>query len=241
MRRTIFFGALAGALSAFLVGGTIAVATNTNFILGSTTTNKPDALTSVTAQNKDGHGGLNGPMIQLTNASTGGSATPLGLTAGSGRPPFITNSSAKVGNLNADKLDGMDSSAFVQGGGGRLLRNKVYIQGGVSAEVLNQPNKPPFNIVYDCPDDLITRGHATFFNRSVLDADLVVQGLNDSDATHGGYGTKISIGALQDETTFNAGWEDGHVATVWLFVNQRYNEPDPAKNGCYVTIMAVTK
>jgi hypothetical protein len=143
MQKTVFLSALVGALSAFLVGGTVAVATNMTFVLGAA--NTPDAPTTVTAQNKDGKGGLNGPMIQLKNTSTASSATPLRLVAGAGRPPFTTNSSTRVDNLNADKIDGIDSAGFVQGAGRGLFRNKVYLKAGTSAGIFDAPSKPPFN------------------------------------------------------------------------------------------------
>ena len=38
--------------------------------------------------------------------------TPLALTAKAGTPPLKVNSSVKVGNLNSDRLDGLDSRAF---------------------------------------------------------------------------------------------------------------------------------
>jgi hypothetical protein len=111
VRRSIFFSILGAATATFLMGGTLALASQTGFILGSTS-NAPDALTAVTAKSKDGHGGLAGPMVQLTNKSTGSTASALGLTVGSGRPPLVVNSSTRVANLNADKLDGLDSSAL---------------------------------------------------------------------------------------------------------------------------------
>ena len=90
----------------------MAVATTSNFILGSTA-NTADAPTAVQATNVDGHGGLNAPLFTFTNNSTGSSATPLSLIAPSGRPPFTVNTQTKVTNLNADLLDGIDSSGFV--------------------------------------------------------------------------------------------------------------------------------
>src|SRR5262245_60151940 len=111
MRRSIFFSVLGAATATFLMGGTLAVASQTGFILGSTG-NAPDALTAVTAQNKDGAGGLGGTMVQLANKSTGSAATALGLTVGAGRPPMTVNSETKVANLNADRIDGFDSSVL---------------------------------------------------------------------------------------------------------------------------------
>jgi hypothetical protein len=241
MRRAVFFSILGAATAMFLIGGTYALATTSGFVLGSTTANVPDALTAVVAKNADGHGGLNGPMIRLTNTSNAPSATALALGVNPGRAPFTTNSATKVTNLNADKLDGIDSSSFVQGQGGNLLSKKVYLRAGTSAEILNSPVKPPFNMVYACPSDLITAGQATLFNRSTLDADLIVQSQSTSDAVHGAYGTSIAIRALNSGVSFSAGWQDGHVATVWVYVNQRYNEPDAATNGCYVNVMAMLK
>jgi hypothetical protein len=238
MKPSLLAGALGGAIAATLLGGTYALATNFNFILGSTTANQPDALTAVVAKNVDAHGGLAGPMIRLTNNSTSAGATALALGVGPNRPPFTTSSTAKVTNLNADQLDGIDSSGFVQGAGGHLLRNKVYLPAATSGEILNGTVKPPFNMIYACPSDLVTEGTATFFNRSTLDADLIVQSQYTSDAVHGGYGTPISIGMLDSGVSFSAGWQDGHVATIWVFVHQRYNEPNPATNGCYVNVMA---
>jgi hypothetical protein len=106
-----FKTALIAAVVSAVVSASAAVATTSNFILGSTTANLPDAPTAVTAKNIS-LGGLNAKMLQLTNNSTGSSATALGLTTPSSRPPMIVNSQAKVANLNADKLDGIDSTGF---------------------------------------------------------------------------------------------------------------------------------
>jgi hypothetical protein len=43
-----------------------------------------------------------------------GSGPALSLLAGAGQPPFTTNSGYRVTNLNADKLDGRDSTTFLQ-------------------------------------------------------------------------------------------------------------------------------
>jgi hypothetical protein len=111
--RGSFKTALIAAVVSAVVSASAAVATTSNFILGSTTANLPDAPTAVTAKNVS-LGGLNAKMLQLTNNSTGSSATALGLTTPSSRPPLIVNSQAKVANLNADKLDGIDSGGFVK-------------------------------------------------------------------------------------------------------------------------------
>jgi hypothetical protein len=106
-----FKTALIAAVVAAAVSAGAAVATTQTFVLGAA--NTPDAPSSVVAQNVDDLGGMSAPMIKLTNSSTGSSATPLALKAGVGQPPLTVNTKAKVANLNADWLDGLDSSSFL--------------------------------------------------------------------------------------------------------------------------------
>lgn len=95
-------------LAVFLaVGGRPAYAAAASFLLN--TTNTSSAQTSL-----DGSA-VNGPALQLTNANAGKKATALALNVASGRAPFTVNSTRKVAKLNADKLDGIDSTGFVQG------------------------------------------------------------------------------------------------------------------------------
>jgi hypothetical protein len=106
-----FKTALIAAIVSAIVSAGAAVATTQTFVLGAS--NTPDAPTGVVAQNVDDLGGLNAPMLKLTNSSSGGSATPLALNAGVGRPPFTVNVKTKVPNMNADFLDGFDSAYFL--------------------------------------------------------------------------------------------------------------------------------
>lgn len=53
-------------------------------------------------------------MLQVTNSSSTGAA--LQLTTRTSAPPMRVNSSVKVTNLNADKLDGLTSSDFMAAG-----------------------------------------------------------------------------------------------------------------------------
>ncbi len=96
------------------IGGTTYAATGGNFILGN-----PNSATSTTA--------LSAPIaakaLQVTNTSTGAGATGLGLSVASGHPPFTVNSGTKVTNLNADKLDGLDSTALGSGVLGGVASN----------------------------------------------------------------------------------------------------------------------
>jgi hypothetical protein len=83
------------------LGGTTYAATGGNFILGQS--NSASSKTSLSAP-------ISNKALQLTNTSTGTGATALGLNVASGHPPFTVNSAAKVANLNAEKLDGKDST-----------------------------------------------------------------------------------------------------------------------------------
>jgi hypothetical protein len=58
-------------------------------------------------------GSIAGPILTIDNNSVGFGATALDLQVEPGKPPMKVNSSAKVTNLNADLLDGKDSSAFL--------------------------------------------------------------------------------------------------------------------------------
>jgi hypothetical protein len=54
-------------------------------------------------------------MLQVTNTSTGSGAAGIGITVGANKAPLTVNANAgKATNLNADKLDGVDSTGFVR-------------------------------------------------------------------------------------------------------------------------------
>lgn len=74
--------------------------------------NTVNAITGLT-------GSVGGPSLQVTNNSTGSGARALDLRVTSGKPPMTVNSATKVTNLNADKLDGKDSTAFLAANGVR--------------------------------------------------------------------------------------------------------------------------
>jgi hypothetical protein len=54
-------------------------------------------------------GSVAGPSLLIDNNSTNSAATALDLQVEAGKAPMKVNSAAKVANLNADKLDGMDA------------------------------------------------------------------------------------------------------------------------------------
>lgn len=58
-------------------------------------------------------GSVAGPSLKVDNNSAEASATALDLQVQPGKAPMKVNSDRRVANLNADKLDGQDASAFM--------------------------------------------------------------------------------------------------------------------------------
>lgn len=96
-------------LALFLAGGAGYAATGGSFILGqANTATSPSSLTA----------SINDRVLKLTNTNTGTGASALGLNVAPGHAPFLVQStSGKVLNLNGDKLDGLDSTAFLRATG----------------------------------------------------------------------------------------------------------------------------
>jgi hypothetical protein len=105
-RATVFLMGLALMLAlVFGIASTALGANGGNFILGSLN-NTATAITKLTGT----VGG--GPALQVSNSSTTTGATALDLQVATGKAPMKVNSQTKVTNLNADKLDGQDSTTI---------------------------------------------------------------------------------------------------------------------------------
>ena len=87
----------------FGVATTALGANGQSFILGKLN-NAATAVTGLVG-NVDG-----GASLRVTNPNTGTNDTALDLRVQAGEAPMRVNSDAKVANLNADKLDGLDST-----------------------------------------------------------------------------------------------------------------------------------
>lgn len=109
----------AGAVTALILGsGTAYAATGGTFLLGKS--NSAGATTS------------------LTNSA----GTALSLTSKSGTAPLKVSSSTKVANLNADKLDGLDSTSFAKASG---QTGTIWSDGGVWIDLdSDQPDGDPY-------------------------------------------------------------------------------------------------
>jgi hypothetical protein len=103
-RRRVPSPAMAVALLALFlnVAGVTYAASGGTLILGRS--NTASSTTSLTASPKKG------TALSVKNLNRSGSAASFAVRGSAA--PFTVNSSTKVGNLNADRLDGLNSSAF---------------------------------------------------------------------------------------------------------------------------------
>jgi hypothetical protein len=101
---TVILGLAAGLATAALAGTGVGA----TFNLGqNNTVNRLSTLV----------GSVTSPMLRVTNR---GSGPALELQVRNGRPPLRVNSSARVANLNADRVDGRDAASFAPAGSAPL-------------------------------------------------------------------------------------------------------------------------
>jgi hypothetical protein len=104
---SMVFG-LALVLALLFGVATMAFAANgNNFVLG-VLDNTATAVTKLT-------GNVDGPALQVVNNNADANDTALDLRVQAGEAPMRVNSSAKVAALNADRLDGQDSTTLWSG------------------------------------------------------------------------------------------------------------------------------
>ncbi|MGH3147900.1 MAG: hypothetical protein ACRDTR_19085, partial [Rubrobacter sp.] len=104
-RGAALFGGAVVTLA--LVFGVVSVASGangSNFILGSIN-NTATALSKLTAN-------VQGSAMQVQNTNTGTDDSALSLSVQPGEAPLRVNSTGRVPNLNADRLDGKDFASF---------------------------------------------------------------------------------------------------------------------------------
>jgi hypothetical protein len=161
MKPTFFKGVVLGAVIAAVVSaGTVAFGAVTPFNLNTTanTVTAPTRASGSIAGNQftlTDNSTAAGAPLALTNNSTATGATALKLTVKPGKAPFNVNSGTKVANLNADKLDGIDSTALIQGKG-RTYTLAVAVSrfvGDATHVYTPSPAVAPgfFNVGLECP------------------------------------------------------------------------------------------
>ncbi len=123
-------------------------------------------------------GSTSGRMLQVTNTSTGTGATGIGIKVASGKAPLAVNSTTKVANLNADLLDGMDSTKFLPASTVRRL-------------------DPVTLSPCDCTDltELITIGQLTFGGSCVKNSSQLMHLEIVSSVDHSAYADLTQTGA----------------------------------------------
>lgn len=109
MRHQFLKGAAAGGIGAavVLLASTAVAGTGIGGVFNLGQDNTVNATTALT-------GNTSGPQLRVKNSGAG---PALELKVASGKAPITVNSSTKVGKLNADFLDGLDSTGFVHGSG----------------------------------------------------------------------------------------------------------------------------
>jgi hypothetical protein len=254
--KTSFRTALIAAVVSAVVAAGAAVAAVTAFNLN-TTANTVTAATGA-------HGSIGGNLftftdnstqagapLALTNNSTATGSTALKLSVTTGKAPFTVNSARKVTDLNADKLDGIDSTGFVTGGG-RVVTGRYQLPLGstASATALLDQSKAssPFVVTARCADN--ADANIGFRNASTTATAEVIGTRVDPaftpvvDAWHTTVGPQAST-ILEEQMNppaaqenINAWWYTGHMADIRVFTYALYDQPDPRDDGCYFQVVA---
>ena len=191
MKPTFFKGVVLGAVIAAVVSaGAVGFGAVTPFNLNTTanTVNAPTAASGSIAGNQltlTDNGTSAGAPLALTNNSTATGSTALKLNVKSGKAPFTVNSGTKVTNLNADRVDGIDSSGLIQGKG-RTYTLAVAITRRITESTYTpSPAVAPglFNVAFTCPatnSNLVP--YFSFVNLAGSDENLFLRNDRDSDA-----------------------------------------------------------
>jgi hypothetical protein len=226
LRARLSFANVVSLLALFIaIGGSTYAATGGNFILG-----QPNSASSTTSLSAP----VAGKALQVTNNSGFAGATALGLTTENDVPPLTVNSPAKVNNLNVDRLDGKDSTAFIQGNGNVQRRAGKAAPGQfIQLELDNGV----FGLQYGCPADLSQNGSVNVFNRAGAIANLFVD-TGDAAPLYlqvvNGGSFADSATAPRDAKVYQMQVGNGRFATIWLFSVHRQD-----KNDCYAQFHAL--
>jgi hypothetical protein len=86
---------------------------------------------------------FDGAALQVNNTSAGMSAVPLQLMAAAGHPPMKVNTVAKVINLNADYVDGIDASTQLT----RVMRIPFNLPANSSTFPITVPANVPVQLI----------------------------------------------------------------------------------------------
>ena len=189
-KATVFMMGLALMLALiFGMASTALGANNDPFILG-VLNNTATAITKLTG-NVSG-----GPALQVVNNKTEPGSRGLQVTVAANKPPIVVNASAgKAPNLNADKLDGKDSTGFVEArreNNGNFFDSKGivahseglihYNPNSVFEEVVTHaPEGPPVDVLLSCSSET-SNGTLRIVNKTTERGDLQEVWVDDGSA-----------------------------------------------------------
>jgi hypothetical protein len=201
MHRSLFAGIVIGAVVSAVVSTGVAAVAGTGiggvFNLGDT--NAVNAVTTL-------QGSTTGSNLQVINR---GSGSALGITVGKGKAPIVVNATAgKATNLDADKLDGKDSSAFVTGGG-RTFTAHVTVSGSASKSICQVPHLGMMTAIWDG-----SRIDFHLTNSTGLPVDSTYSAVEGTDGLPIDPGDDLLGvgGQSNDELDVQMAWGTGHAA-----------------------------
>jgi hypothetical protein len=155
-----------------------------NFILGKI--NTATAFSRLSAN-------VAGPAMQIFNTNTAANARALDLIVDAGNPPMTVNATAgKAPNLDADKLDGKDSSAFQ----GKYAQTVVVAKSGGDFTSV----QAALNSITDASNSkryLVWVGPGTYNERVQMKSFVDIEGAGElaTKITAAGGGTNLSAGS----------------------------------------------
>ena len=133
LRLGLRSGMLIAMAAVFLVGSGAVIGAGTAFYLGQS--NSSSTTTTL-------KGSTAGRELQVTNNSTNAAAAGLGISVTAGRPPIVVTSTTgtpgRAIGLDADKLDGIDSTGFVRSTAGSVSTTELAAGSVTSAKLSTQ-------------------------------------------------------------------------------------------------------
>jgi hypothetical protein len=191
LMRTVLKAIVKWKLSVLAVVASLTLATTSVALAGSGVggvfnlgkTNTVNAITKLT-------GSVAGSSLQIFNNSTDAAATAMELRVASGKPPLKVNSTTKVANLNADRLDDKDSTELAP-----ILRAQ---QDGIANGQLVSGTTEVNSVAIEAPVDgvLMISGTAYVNNYEPSATDYILDPKVDgSDATPAHWGAYSFAGA----------------------------------------------
>src|SRR5215207_2445537 len=139
-------------------------------------TNTVNAISKLT-------GSVAGSSLQIINSSTGTGATALELQVTPGKPPLKVNGTTKVANLNADLLDGSDSTQLAP----VLRAQEDATDVGITVSGTTEVNSVPIEVPVDGVLLISGTAYVNSFEESAIDYILNPK-VDGSDATPYGWG-----------------------------------------------------